>query len=78
MTDERNPETKRPYPAIYQFRVEGHLDPLWEVEFVGLIITPADDGETWLTGAVVDQAALYGLLRKIRDLGLPLVSVIRL
>lgn len=78
MTDERHPEMKRPSPAIYQIRIEGHLNPLWEVEFVGLTVTPADNGETCLTGPVVDQAALYGLLRKIRDLGLPLVSVTRL
>lgn len=78
LTDKRNPEMKRPYPAIYQIRIEGHLNPLWEVEFAGLTITPEDNGETWLTGSVVDQAALHGLLRKIRDLGLPLVSVTRL
>jgi hypothetical protein len=63
---------------IYQFRIEGHLSPLWEVEFEGLMITPEESGETLLTGPVVDQAALHGLLKKIRDLGLPLVSAVRL
>lgn len=74
----QEPPTNRPQQTIYQFRVEGHLTPLWEAEFEGLTITLEESGETLLTGPVVDQAALYGLLRKIRDLGLPLVSAIRL
>ncbi len=60
---------------IYQIRVQGHLGPEWAGWFEGLAITLEDDGETLLTGPVVDQAALHGLLRKVRDLGLPLVSV---
>lgn len=62
----------------YQIRIEGHLSPLWETEFEGFTITLAENGMTCLTGPVIDQAALHGLLRKIRDLGLPLVSVTRL
>jgi len=64
--------------TTYQIKLEGHLSPLWEAEFEGFTITQAEDGITCLTGPVIDQAALHGLLRKIRDLSLPLVSVIRL
>jgi hypothetical protein len=63
-------------PMIYQIRLEGHLGPQWTNWFEGLSITLEDNGDTLLTGSVVDQAALYGLLRKVRDLGLPLISVI--
>ncbi len=62
-------------PAIYQIRVHGHLGCEWTDWFDGLTITLEEDGDTLLTGAVVDQAALHGLLRKVRDLGIPLVSV---
>ena len=65
-------------PMFYQIRLEGHLHPRWTKWFEGLTVTSAENGDTLLTGPVVDQAALYGLLRKVRDLGLPLVSVIRL
>jgi hypothetical protein len=65
-------------PPTYQIKLEGHLSPLWEAEFEGFTITLAENGMTCLTGPVIDQAALHGLLRKIRDLGLPLVSVTRL
>ena len=61
---------------IYQIRVTGHLGAQWTDWFEGLTITLEEDGDTLLTGPVVDQAALYGLLKKVRDLGLPLVSVI--
>ena len=64
-------------PMIYQIRIEGHLGPKWTEWFEGLTITLEDDGETLLTGPVVDQAALHGLLRKVRDLGMPLISAIR-
>ena len=63
---------------IYQIRIEGHLGPQWTDWFEGLAITPTDDGDTLLTGPVVDQAALHGVLRKVRDLGTPLVSAIRM
>ena len=62
-------------PTIYQIRVKGHLGPHWTDWFDGLVITLEDNGETLLSGVVVDQAALHGLLRRIRDLGMPLVSV---
>lgn len=65
-------------PAVYQFRIKGRLDRQWTEWFAGLIITHENNTETLLTGPVVDQAALYGLLRKIRDLGLPLLAVHRL
>ena len=61
----------------YEIRVEGHLDGRWATWFDGLSLSQRGDGTTIISGAVVDQAALYGLLRKVRDLGLPLVSVIR-
>ena len=64
-------------PMIYQIRIEGHLGPRWSGWFEGLTITPEGDGETLLTGPVADQAALHGLLRKVRDLGMPLISAIR-
>ena len=62
---------------VYQIRLEGHLGPQWAAWFGGLSITLEDNGETLLTGPVVDQAALHGLLRKVRDLGIPLISAIR-
>jgi len=63
---------------VYQIRVKGHLGSQWTEWFGGLTVTLEDDGETLLTGPVVDQAALHGVLRKVRDLGIPLVSVIRI
>ncbi len=63
---------------IYQLRVKGHLDPRWSDGFDGLIITLEDNGDALLTGPVADQAALYGLLKRLRDLGLPLLAVNRL
>jgi len=62
----------------YQVRLQGHLDRSWDDWFGGCSITPEADGTTLLTCYVVDQAALHGLLRKIRDLGLPLISVNRI
>ncbi len=64
-------------PMVYQIRIKGHLGPQWTDWFGGLTITLEDNGDTLLTGQVVDQAALYGLLRKVRDLGMPLISAIR-
>ncbi len=60
---------------IYQIRIEGHLDDQWTYSFGDLTIRLEENGDTLLTGSVVDQAALFGLLKKVRDLGLPLVSV---
>ena len=62
-------------PSCTLLSSKGHLDDRWSDWFEGLTITLEDNGDTLLTGAVVDQAALHGLLKKIRDLGLPLVSV---
>lgn len=72
MSGEHNP---KPEPNVYQFRIKGHLGCQWTDWFGGLTITQEENGDTLLTGPVVDQAALYGLLRKVRDLGAPLLSV---
>lgn len=63
-------------PRVYQIRIEGHLSSQWTDWFGGLTVTLEDNGNTLLTGPVIDQAALHGLLKKVRDLGMPLVSVI--
>lgn len=65
-------------PVVYQIRVQGHLGQQWSDWFDGLTITHEENGQTFLTGPVVDQSALYGLLKKVRDLGLPLVAVLPL
>ena len=62
-------------PEVYQIRIKGHLGPQWADRFGGLSITLEDNGDTVLAGPVADQAALHGLLKKVRDLGMPLVSV---
>ncbi len=64
-------------PIVYQIRIKGHLGPQWTDWFEGMTITLEENGDTLLTGPVVDQAALHGLLRKVRDLGMPLISAIR-
>lgn len=64
----------RDEPRVYEIRLKGHLDHQWGEWFGGMIVT-YDKGDTLLTGQVVDQAALHGLLRKVRDLGMPLISV---
>ncbi len=78
MAEQRNQGTGPAWPSIYQIRIEGHLGPAWTHWFAGLAITLEDDGNTLLTGVLVDQAALHGLLKRVRDLGVPLVSVNRL
>lgn len=62
-------------PLVYQIRILGHLGDQWTDRFEGLTITRIEDGSTLLTGPVIDQAALFGLLKKVRDLGLTLISV---
>ncbi len=63
---------------IYQIRIRGSISGQWSQWFQGFSIMPADGGDTFLTGPVADQAALFGLLRKVRDLGMPLLWVIRI
>ncbi len=65
-------------PVQYEIRVTGHLSPRWAAWFDGLTLTRAADGTTVLDGEIVDQAALHGVLEKLRDLGIPLVSVTQL
>jgi hypothetical protein len=62
-------------PMVYQIRIKGHLGQQWTDWFDGLSITQEEDGNTLLNGSVIDQAALHGILEKIRDLGIPLLSV---
>ena len=61
--------------GIYEIRLKGHMDREWTDWFEGLAITLEEDGNSLLSGPVIDQAALHGLLKKVRDLGLPLLSV---
>ena len=75
MSNELEPNPTPGQPVIYQIRLKGHLGSQWTDWFEGLTITLEEDGDTLLTGSVVDQSALYGLLKKVRDLGMPLVSV---
>jgi hypothetical protein len=62
---------------VYEIHLKGHLDPQWVTWFDGLAITWEENGDTLLSGPVADQAALHGLLKKVRDLGMPLVSVVQ-
>lgn len=64
-------------PPIYQIRLKGQLGSEWTDWFEGLTVTQDEDGDTLLVGPIVDQAALHGLLKRVRDLGMPLVSVNR-
>ncbi len=63
-------------PGLYEIRLKGHLDQRWASCFCGMTITLEDKSDTLLTGPVIDQAALHGMLRRVRDLGIPLISVI--
>ena len=75
MSNNSDPTTNPSQPVVYQIRIKGHLGHQWTDWFEGLTITLEEDGDTLLTGPVIDQAALHGLLKKVRDLGMPLVSV---
>jgi hypothetical protein len=77
MSNEINSEIDPSETMVYQIRIRGHLGREWADWFEGLSITLEDNGDMLLTGPVVDQAALHGLLKKVRDLGMPLLSVIR-
>jgi len=77
MSNELDPKTDPGQPMVYQIRLKGHLGSQWTDWFGGLTVTLEDNGVTLLTGPVIDQAALHGLLKKVRDLGMPLLSVNR-
>ena len=76
MSNELNLKTAPDEPMTYRIRVKGHLSHEWTDWFEGLTITLEDSGDTLLAGPVVDQAALFGLLKKVRDLGMTLLSVV--
>jgi hypothetical protein len=78
MTDRRTPTPDRPEAGHYQIRLTGRLDAHWAAWFDGLTVSQEADGTTVISGPIADQAALHGVLQRIRDLGLPLVSVNRL
>lgn len=74
-SNKHSPGNDRNQPMVYQIRIMGHLGPQWAEWFEGMTITLGEDGITLLTGPVIDQSALHGLMRKIRDLGMVLLSV---
>jgi hypothetical protein len=75
MSNEQKSEPDQDQPKVYQIRLQGHLSQRWTDWFEGLTITHEEDGDTLLRGPVVDQSALHGILKKIRNLGMPLLSV---
>ena len=75
MPKEQKSERDPDQPKVFQFRIQGHLSQQWQDWFEGLIATLEEDGNTLLSGPVLDQSALHGILKKIRDLGMPLLSV---
>ena len=77
MSNKRYPNSDPSQPVVYQIRLHGHLGRQWTARFEGLTITWENNGDTLLTG-VVDQAALHGFLKKVRDIGIPLISIIRI
>ena len=77
MSNKPNQRYESTQPGVYQIRVKGHLGVEWADWFEGFVITREDNGDSILIGQVVDQAALFGLIRKVRDLGIPLISINR-
>ncbi len=77
MSNKRESQPNPGQAEVYQIRIKGHLDSQWADWFEGLSVTLEADGDTLLSGPVADQAALHGLLKKVRDLGMPLVSVVQ-
>ena len=75
MSAAQAPKGNHSWPDRYEVRVKGHLAGRWAAWFDGLTLTREGDGTTLIRGPVVDQAALHGLLQKVRDVGLPLISV---
>ena len=78
MTDQRTPTPDRPDAGRYEIRLAGHLDAHWAAWFDGMTVRRETDGITVISGPIADQAALHGVLHRVRDLGLPLVSVTRM
>ena len=77
--DERTPKRGvSPNAGSYEIRLSGQLDARWSAWFDGMTVTAEGDGTTVISGSIVDQAALHGILQRVRDLGLPLISVERL
>jgi len=74
-TDRPGQETNVSQSKVYKIRMKGHLRSQWTEWFEGLTITIEEDGNTLLTGSLIDQASLHGILKKVRDLGMPLLSV---
>jgi hypothetical protein len=77
MSNEPKQKSDPNKPMVYQIRIKGHLGDQWTDRFGVMSITLEENGDTLFTGPIVDQAALFGLLKKVRDLGMPLVSVNR-
>ncbi len=75
MSNNLNPTHGPGQPMVYQIRIKGHLGPQWTDWFGGLAITLEDNGDTLVTGPVIDQAALHAVLKRVRDLNLPLLSI---
>ena len=78
MTDQPIPTPDRPEARRYEIRLTGRLDAHWAAWFDGLAVSHESDGTTVISGPLADQAALHGMLQRVRDLGLPLISVIRM
>jgi hypothetical protein len=70
--------TRSTGPRLYEIRISGHLDARWVMSFDGMTLTPDEDGTTVVRGVLADQAALHGVLQRLRDAGLPLISIIQL